>query len=275
MDFFIYLKAAVLGIVEGLTEFLPVSSTGHLIIAEKLLPLGQSASFVSSFEIIIQLGAILAVILYFFKRLWPWSGSPAERGSKWGLWLRVFIAVMPAVVLGLPLDDWIDAHLFNPATVAVTLIFYGIILIALETWFSKKSNDSIFNDPSSIPLRIALFIGLFQCLSLIPGTSRAAATIIGAIALGLSRTAAAEFSFFLAIPTIAGASLLKIVKNGLGFNTLEYSLLAVGFLTSFIIALIVIKLFMEFIRRHDFRVFGYYRIILGAAVIALIAAGVL
>lgn len=274
MDLFMILKAVILGIVEGITEFLPISSTGHMIIVEHFIKLSDNAVFTKSFEVIIQLGAILSVLVYFRKKLWPFVNDKAEKAQKLALWAKVIVAVLPAVVLGLLFDDLIDQYLFNPITVSIALIFYGVVLIVLE---SRKRDDSKIklNSVTDIGFKTAILIGSFQCLAMVPGTSRSAATIIGAMLLGSSRFAAAEFSFFLAIPTMIGASGLKIFKNGLAFTPAEWVTLGVGFVVSYIVAYFVIKVFMSYISKHDFKVFGYYRIVVGIVVLVLLSAGIL
>lgn len=271
-NFYTILKAIILGIVEGITEFLPISSTGHLIIAEKFISLSQNSSFVAAFQVIIQLGAILSVVVLFWKKLFPFGQGYEHSRKTMKLWLLVIVGVIPAAVLGFLFDDLIEQKLFNPLVVAIALIFYGIVLIILE---KGKKSDAKITDINLLPIKFALFIGLFQCLAMIPGTSRSAATIIGAMLLGLTRVAAAEFSFFLAIPTMFGASLLKIVKQGFSFTGFEWIIIAVGFAVSFLVALGVIKLFMDYISKKDFAIFGWYRIILGIIVIILLLSGVL
>ncbi len=267
MEFIVIFKAVLLGIVEGITEFLPISSTGHMILVDEFIKLSADKSFTTAFEVIIQLGAILSVVVIYFKKLWPFSGSSEEKKAKWLLWAKVIVAVLPAVILGFSFHKVIEEKLFNAYTVSAALIFYGIVIILLES-FRKKS--PVITDVADVTFKIALLIGFFQCLAMMPGTSRSAATIIGALLLGLSRPAAAEFSFFLAIPTMAGASLLKIVKNGLSFNADQWGIIAIGFVVSFLVAWLVIKLFINYIQKHDFRVFGYYRIVLGVIVLILL-----
>jgi undecaprenyl-diphosphatase len=271
-NFLAVLKAVILGIVEGFTEFLPISSTGHLIIVEKFIKLSENEPFVASFQVIIQLGAILAVLFIFWKRLFPFGHGVEHCKKTVRLWLLVVAGVIPAAVLGFLFDDFIEAKLFNPIVVAVALIFYGIVLIFIEK--IKKSENAKFLDVNMIPVWIAISIGFFQCLAMVPGTSRSGATIIGALLLGLSRGAAVEFSFFLAIPTMFGATLLKIVKNGLFFSSFEITLIVVGFVVSFITAFAVIKGFIDYISKKDFAIFGYYRIVLGVIIVALCAGGV-
>lgn len=263
-----FLKAFILSIVEGITEFLPVSSTGHMILVDSFLSLSANEKFSNAFMIIIQLGAILSVVVYFWKKIWILNDEKRIDKEKIELWKRVIAGVMPAVILGLLFDDFIDAHLFNATVVASMLIFYGIVLIIIEQKNAKKKTFAI-TEPKAIPYKIALIIGLFQCLAMVPGTSRSAATVIGGMLMGLSRAAAAEFSFFLAIPTMAGATMLKVIKEGLSFSVFEWSVILFGFVCSFAIALAVIKWFMAFIQKHDFKIFGWYRIVLGIVVLAL------
>ncbi len=269
MDLMMILKAILIAIVEGITEFLPISSTGHMILVDDFLKLSENKTFTTAFEVIIQLGAIASVVVYFWKDLWPFAGSPERQKATWTLWMKVIVAVLPAVVLGLMFDDTIEAHLFNSKVVAITLLVYGIALIVLERFNAKKASFKI-TSVSAIPFGLAIAIGCFQCLAMIPGTSRSAATIIGAMLLGLSRGAAAEFSFFLAIPTMVGATALTILKNGMAFSTFEWMVIGIGFLVAFIVAYAVIRFLMDFIRKHDFSVFGYYRIILGILVLIVL-----
>ncbi len=264
------LKAILFGIVEGITEWLPVSSTGHIILLDEFIKLQVSDAFMEMFEVVIQLGAILAVIILFFHKLNPFSPKKqeAEKKQTWLLWAKVVIGVVPSAVVGLLLDDWMDAHLYNYVVVAITLIVYGVAFLFAEKLRPQKGAlvESVFD----LDCKTALFIGLFQCLSLIPGTSRSGATILGAILLGVSRSAGAEFSFFLAIPTMLGASGLKLVKFLLSdtpAQSTELWVLAVGCLVSFLVSFAVIKGLMEYVRKHSFRVFGIYRILLGAAVL--------
>ena len=264
------LKAILFGIVEGITEWLPVSSTGHLILLDELVTLKVSEAFYEMFQVVIQLGAILAVILLFFHKLNPFSPKKSEKQKKktWQLWFKVVVAVIPSAVIGLLLDDWMDAHLYNYVVVAITLILYGIAFIFVERNNAKKA--FAIKDVHSIDLKTALLIGCFQCLSLIPGTSRSGSTILGGILLGVSRGAASEFSFFLAIPTMLGASALKLLKflmEGATATGLEIGVLIVGCLVSFVVSLVVIKGLMQYVRKHSFSVFGIYRIALGVLVL--------
>ena len=266
-------KVVLLSLVEGLTEFIPVSSTGHMIIVEQFLKLSENKQFVNAFEIIIQLGAILSVVVYYWNKIWPFSSkiSSQKRKEITLMWIKIIAAVLPAVVLGLLFDDVIDEHLFNPMTVSVMLVVYGILLIWLE---SGKKRKEKFKTIAELPVITALEIGIFQCLAMVPGTSRSAATIIGGVLLGLNRVLATEFSFFLAIPTMLGATLLKIIKIGSGLGNYEWFLIALGFVLSFIFAYGVIKVFMNHIKKHDFKIFGYYRIIVGIIILILFLTGV-
>ena len=264
------LKAILFGIIEGITEWLPISSTGHMILLDELVELQVSEAFYEMFQVVIQLGAIAAVLLLFFEKLNPFS-SRKDQGAKrhtWELWLKVVAAVLPSAVLGLLFDDWMDAHLYNYVVVAVTLIIYGVAFILVER--RNKSLQPRVSSVHGIDLKTAVLIGAFQCLSLIPGTSRSGSTILGGILLGVSRGAASEFSFFLAIPTMLGASALKLLKfilSDVPVTAMELGILAVGSLVSFGVSLVVIKKLMEFVRKHDFKPFGIYRIVLGAVVI--------
>ena len=256
-------------LIIAFTEWLPISSTGHLILLKELLPLSVTDEFWTMFEVVIQLGAICAVIFLFFHKLNPFSPQKTalEKRKTWDLWGHVVVAVIPAGVLGVLLDDWLDAHLYNYITVAITLILYGVAFLFLER--NRRSQPSI-RRTSEISWSVAVYIGLFQCLSMIPGTSRSGATILGAMLLGLSRSAAAEFSFFLAIPTMVGASFLKIlkfVKEGVGMTGQEAAILIVGCLVAFVVSLIAIRSLMNYVKRHSFAAFGVYRIALGLVVL--------
>ena len=264
------LKAILFGIVEGVTEWLPVSSTGHMILLDEFVHLNVSEAFYEMFQVVIQLGAILAVVLLFFHKLNPFSPkkSEAQKKDTWQLWLKVIVAVLPAAVLGVLLDDWMDAHLYNYVVVAITLVFYGVAFILME---KRNENRTMqVTNVYEIDYRTAILIGCFQCLSLVPGTSRSGATILGAILLGVSRPAGAEFSFFLAIPVMLGASALKVLKfllEGISATGLELSVLLAGCVVSFIVSVLVIKALMEYVRKHSFSVFGVYRIVLGVLVL--------
>ncbi len=265
-----FLKAVLFGIVEGITEWLPVSTTGHLILLDEFVKLQVSEAFYEMFQVVIQLGAILAVIVLFFHKLNPFSPKKdsIQKKDTWQLWFKVVVAVIPSAVIGLLLDDWMDAHFYNYIVVAIMLIVYGIAFLFVEKWNSSRSFK--ITDVNAIDYRTALLMGAFQCLSLIPGTSRSGSTILGAIILGVSRSAGAEFSFFMAIPTMLGASALKLLKfllEGAQAGGTEIMVLIVGCVVSFVVSLAVIKGLMEYVRKHSFSVFGVYRIVLGVAVV--------
>ena len=270
------LKAILFGIVEGITEWLPVSSTGHLILLDEFVKLKvyadrvQNEAFMEMFNVVIQLGAILAVVLLFFHKLNPFSPKKdtLQKKDTWQLWFKVVVAVIPSAVIGLLLDDWMDAHLYNYIVVAITLILYGVAFLFVEKLNQKRTVR--IGDVNDIDYRTAILIGAFQCLSLIPGTSRSGSTILGAILLGVGRSAGAEFSFFLAIPTMLGASGLKLLgflMDGVPFTPTSVAVLLTGCVVSFLVSLLVIKGLMEYVRKRSFSVFGVYRIILGIAVI--------
>jgi undecaprenyl-diphosphatase len=292
------IKVIVLGIVEGITEWLPISSTGHLILVGDVLSPGFSADFTGLFNVVIQLGAIIAVIVIFFNRLWPFHTkkhymgnqflNPADTGAagafqrfannylymdKIVLWLKIAVSSIPALIAGLLFEDWLEEHMHKPVPVAVMLIIYGVIFIVIEN-FNKTRRPRV-RKTSQIIFRDALLIGCFQALALLPGTSRSGATIVGALILGLSRVCAAEYSFFLAVPAMLGASAIKLFDFGLDFSPEEIICLVLGMAVSFIVSMFVIKALMNFVAKHDFKVFGYYRIVLGAAVIAAAAFGVI
>jgi undecaprenyl-diphosphatase len=260
------LKVILLGIVQGITEWLPVSSTGHMILVDEFVKLNFSATFISTFLVVIQFGSILAVLTIFFKKLNPFDGSKTkvQKMETIDLWLKVIVAVIPSGILGLLFDDAIESLFFNATTVAITLIVYGIIMILIE----NRNKKPKFNDFSQVTYKLAIGIGLFQCLALIPGTSRSGSTIIGAIILGSSRYVAAEFSFFLAIPTMLGASALKLLKAGFAFSGFEWFALGTGSVVAFIVSLFAIKFLMDYVKKHDFKIFGYYRIVLGIIVLS-------
>ena len=264
------IKAIIFGIVEGITEWLPVSSTGHLILLDEFMQLKVSAEFYEMFQVVIQLGAILAVIVLFFHKLNPFSSKKdaKQKHNTWVLWIKVVVAVIPSAVVGLLLDDWMDAHLYNYIVVAIMLILYGVAFIFVEKRNANK--PAAIAKVSRIDYRTALLMGCFQCLSLIPGTSRSGATILGGIFLGVSRAAAAEFSFFMAIPTMLGASALKLLKfmlSGVKATATEVGVLFVGCIVSFLVSVFVIKALMDYVRRNSFSLFGIYRILLGAVVL--------
>jgi len=260
-----FFSAVILGIVEGVTEFLPISSTGHLILVNRLV--GFTGNFANMFDVVIQLGAILSVVVYFWHRVYPFGSNKtiAERKAVWDLWRKTVVGVAPALLIGGTLGKHVEELLFNPLTVALALVIGGIILIVIE----KRNRFSRFNSITSLDYKTAFLIGLIQCLAMIPGTSRSAATIIGAMLLGASRSVAAEFSFFLAIPTMVAASTYSLLKTGAILSYTEWQVLATGFVVSFLVAWAVIAAFMKYIQRRDFRPFGYYRIIIGFAVLFL------
>ena len=282
------LKAVLFGIVEGITEWLPVSSTGHLILLNEFVTLQMSEEFNSMFDVVIQLGAILAVIVLFFHKLNPFapSKSSGEKKQTWALWFKVIAAIIPSGVVGVLFDDWMDEHLHNGIVVAIALIVYGIAFILVERRNNRGRYEKIkgkdgptvvmtrpktISDVHDISYKTAILIGLFQCLSLVPGTSRSGATILGAILIGVGRSAGAEFSFFMAIPTMLGASAIKGLKfllSGVQATGMEIGVLVVGCVVSFIVSLLVIKGLMEYVRKHSFSVFGVYRIVLGIVVLA-------
>ena len=269
------LKAILFGIVEGITEWLPISSTGHMILLDELVKLKVSGEFYEMFQVVIQLGAILAVILLFFHKLNPFSPKKdtVTKNQTWQLWFKVVAAVLPSAVIGLVLDDWMDAHFYNYIVVAIALIVYGVAFLYLERGDKKPAKIENVYD---IDYRTALLIGAFQCLALIPGTSRSGSTILGAIILGVARPAGAEFSFFLAIPTMLGASALKLLKfmlSGATATGTEIALLAIGCVVSFVVSLLVIRGLMEYVRKHSFASFGIYRIVLGVIVLGWFVIG--
>ena len=264
------LKVIFLGIVEGVTEWLPISSTGHMILVDEFLKLNVSADFKEMFFVVIQLGAILAVPIVFWKKLFPVSKNSTKEEKKqiWSLWFKVIVGVLPAAVLGLLLDDFLDAHLYNFVVVAIALVVYGVAFILVEKL--KKGKEYRIESVYDITYKDALVIGAYQVLSLIPGTSRSGSTILGGMLTGVSRTAAAEFSFFLAIPVMLGASALKVLKfvmAGFTATTLELALLAIGIVVSFLVSLVVIEFLMSFVKKHSFKAFGIYRIALGMILI--------
>lgn len=262
------LKVLVLGIVEGFTEWLPISSTGHMILVNEIIHLNVTEEFMSMFRVVIQLGAILAVVVLYFRKLNPWDSgkTQGQQRATFHLWIKIIVACVPAAVFGLLLDDWMDAHLYNGYVVSITLILYGALFILLET--KNKNKTFPVQRVTQISYQTALYIGLFQVLSLIPGTSRSGATILGAMILGCSRGVSAEFSFFLGVPVMFGASLLKMVKFGFHFTGAEIFYLIFGMVVAFIVSVYSIKFLMGYIKRNDFKFFGYYRIVLGVIVLA-------
>lgn len=267
------LKAVFLGIIQGITEWLPISSTGHMILANEIINLSVSAEFMEMFEVVIQLGSILAVVVLFFHKLNPFSPkkSSEEKRDTFSLWGKVIIGIIPAGVIGLLFDKQINSLFYNSLTIAITLIIYGVLFILVENR-NKKLQPKV-DSVKQISWQLALAIGCAQVLALIPGTPRSGATIIGAMLFGLSRTAAAEFSFFLAVPVMFGASALKLLKFGFNFTGMELAILLIGCVTAFLVSLAAIRFLMNFIKKHDFKPFGYYRIALG--IIILIVFGLL
>lgn len=268
MDFLEYIKVILIGIIEGITEWLPVSSTGHMLLFDAFLPIEMSEKFKEMFFVVIQFGAILAVIAVFCGKMLPFERRNKRFELKTDvlmLWVHVIIACIPAAVLGLLFDDFLEAHFGNAFTISLMLILYGIAFILIENY--NKKRESKIGSISEIDYKTALIIGCFQALSMIPGTSRSGATIIGALLLGVSRVAAAEFTFYLAVPTMLGASLLKLVKFGAFFTAEEIIVLFIGMSTAFGVSLAAIKFLMNYVKRHDFKVFGWYRIALGIVVL--------
>lgn len=261
------LQVIILGIVEGITEWLPISSTGHMILVEQFIKLNVTDSFMEMFRVVIQLGAIMAVVVLYFNKLNPFSLSKTkeERKDTWELWFKVLVSCIPAGVIGILFDDKIDAMFYNYITVAITLIVYGALFIIIEN--KNKDKKPKYNSLKKITYNIAFIIGLFQVLALIPGTSRSGATIVGALMFGVSRTVVAEYTFFLGIPVMFGASLLKLVKFGFNFTQAEVIILLVGMLTAFLVSILAIKFLMNYIKKNDFKAFGWYRIILGIIVL--------
>ena len=274
--FFELLKAVVYGVIEGITEWLPISSTGHKILAEQVLKFNLSADFMSMFRVVIQLGAILAVVVLYFKKLWPFCGdngrdSGVAKHIRWPIlwmWFKIIVACIPAIILGLLLDDWMDAHLYNSIVVALTLILYGVAFIVIERRPRVPSTTKL----SQISYKQALTVGAWQVLSLVPGTSRSGSTILGGMMGGLSRPCAAQFTFFLGIPIMAGASGLKLVKflaKGNVFTAPEIAVLAVGSVVAFLVSIAAIRFLMDYVKKHTFTVFGWYRIALGVVVLGI------
>lgn len=271
------IKSIILGIIEGITEWLPISSTGHLILADEFIRLDMSEEFMEMFNVVIQLGAILAVVVIFWKKLWPFTldktkgysyitkGGGLIKKDIMDMWFKVIVAMLPAAVIGIPFDDVLDKYLHNYIVVSAALIVYGVLFIVIER--RNRAKTPKYNGISQISYQIAFAIGIFQALSLVPGTSRSGSTILGAIIIGVSRVAAAEFSFYLAVPVMFGASLMKLLKFGFSFTGAEAAVLAVGMITAFLVSLAAIKFLMGYVRRHDFSAFGWYRIVLGAAVL--------
>ena len=271
MNFIELLKVIIIGIVEGITEWLPISSTGHMLLVDEVISLDMSDTFKEMFFVVIQLGAILAVIVLFWNKLFPFSFRKGDKFVKtdiMNMWIKVVVACIPTGVLGLLLDDFLEEHFGTPLTIAIMLIVYGIAFIAVETW-NKKRIPKI-NSIDEINYKTAILFGLFQSLAMIPGTSRSGATIIGALLIGVSRVVAAEFSFFLAVPTMLGASAYKLMKFGFNFSSQELITLIVGMVVAFVLSLLTIRFLMSYIQKHDFKAFGWYRIALGIAVLTMV-----
>jgi len=279
MEWIEYLKVIILGIVEGITEWLPISSTGHLILVDEFMKLNMSDAFKEMFDVVIQLGAIMAVFVIYFKKLIPIDAVKTDKdkhrlawnNEKLIMWCKILVASMPAAIIGLPFDDKLDELFYNAPTVAVMLIVYGIAFIVVEKLHRGKRFK--INDISEITFKTAALIGIFQVLALIPGTSRSGATIVGAMIIGVGRTAAAEFTFYLAIPVMFGASFLKLLKFGFAFTASEAAALILGMIVAFAVSIIAIKFLMNYIKKHDFTVFGWYRIVLGVLVLIMMFAG--
>lgn len=267
IDFIELIKVIFLGIVEGITEWLPISSTGHMILVDEFINLNVSNSFKDMFFVVIQLGAILAVVTLYFKKLNPFSPSKSkvEKKDTWTIWIKILIACVPAGIIGILFDDFLDEYLHTPIVIASTLIIYGILFIIIEIW--NKNRNAKITHIKDISYMTALMIGVAQVLSLIPGTSRSGATILAAILLGTSREVAAEFTFYLAIPVMFGASLLKLVKFGFAFTSQELIVLIVGMVVAYVVSIIAIKFLMQYIKKNDFKAFGVYRIVLGIIVL--------
>lgn len=272
MDFIEIVKVIILGIVEGITEWLPISSTGHMILVDEFIKLSVSEAFKEMFFVVIQLGAILAVITIYFKKLWPFASK--EKGfikkDIIDLWLKVLVAVIPAAIIGILFEDDIDRIFYNSTVIAITLIVYGILFIIIEK--IKKGKEGNIKDFKNLSYKTAFLIGVFQVLALIPGTSRSGATILGAMLLGTSRFIAAEFSFFLAIPVMFGASFIKILKFGLAFTSSELIILITGMIVAYVVSILAIKFLIGYIKKKDFTAFGYYRIVLGILVLIYFVA---
>lgn len=267
------LKVIFLGIVEGITEWLPISSTGHMLLVDEFFSLNVSDEFKEMFFVVIQLGAILAVVLLFWNKMWPFQfkdkSKPVVKAEIFSIWFKIVVACIPGAIVTILFDDYIEAHLHTPVVIAIALIFYGVAFIWIEGW--NRDRAPRIATLSDITYTTALYIGLFQVLSIIPGTSRSGATIIGALLIGVSRVAAAEFTFFVAVPVMFGLSFIKVIKYGFAFSGNELATLIIGSVTAFVVSLFVIKFLMSFIKKHDFKLFGWYRIVLGIVVLAYFA----
>ena len=266
------IKAILMGIVEGITEWLPISSTGHMILLEQIVKFNATEEFMSMFRVVIQLGAILAVVVLFWSKLWPFGiqhGRVVSKPTVWQLWFKVVVATIPVLLIS-PLDDWMEAHFYNYITVAAMLILYGVLFLVIE---NRRSAPRVAR-LEQITYKEAFIVGVWQMLAIIPGTSRSGATIVGGLLLGLSRACVAEFTFYLAIPVMAGASLLKVVKfvlSGVAMTGTEIAVLVVGCVVAFVVSLAAIRFLMDYVKRHNFKIFGVYRIVLGVIVLAVAA----
>lgn len=273
LSFIEILKVVFLGIVEGITEWLPISSTGHMLLVDEFITLDASDSFKDMFFVIIQLGAILAVVTIFWNKMWPFQMKDKTQSifkkDTWSMWFKTVVACIPGAVVTLLFDDFIEAHLHTAVVISIALIFYGIAFIVIENW--NKTRTPKVETLNDITYKTAFFIGMFQVLSIIPGTSRSGATIIGALLLGVSRVAAAEFTFFLAVPVMFGLSALKLIKFGLSFTGAELAILIIGCVVAYLVSIVVIKFLMGYIKKHDFKIFGWYRIVLGVIVLLYFA----
>lgn len=273
LSFIEILKVVFLGIVEGITEWLPISSTGHMLLVDEFITLDASDSFKDMFFVIIQLGAILAVVTIFWNKMWPFQMKDKTQSvfkkDTWSMWFKTVVACIPGAVVMLLFDDFIEAHLHTAVVISIALIFYGIAFIVIENW--NKTRTPKVETLNDITYKTAFFIGMFQVLSIIPGTSRSGATIIGALLLGVSRVAAAEFTFFLAVPVMFGLSALKLIKFGLSFTGAELAILIIGCVVAYLVSIVVIKFLMGYIKKHDFKIFGWYRIVLGIIVLLYFA----
>lgn len=273
LSFIEILKVVFLGIVEGVTEWLPISSTGHMLLVDEFISLNVSDDFKEMFFVVIQLGAILAVVTIFWNKMWPFQlkdkTQPVMKKDTWSMWFKTVVACIPGAIVTILFDDYIEAHLHTAVVISIALIFYGIAFIVIENWNKTRTpNVETLND---ITYKTAFLIGMFQVLSIIPGTSRSGATIIGALLIGVSRVAAAEFTFFLAVPVMFGLSALKMIKFGLSFTSAEFAILIIGCVVAYLVSIVVIKFLMSYIKKHDFKIFGWYRIVLGVIVLAYFA----
>lgn len=271
LDFIEVLKVIFLGIVEGITEWLPISSTGHMLLVDEFITLNMSDAFKEMFFVVIQLGAIFAVVVMFWEKMFPFQfkdkSQPIIKKDTFSLWFKVVVACIPGAVITILFDDYIEAHLHTPIVIAAALIFYGIAFIVIEAWNKKRMPNTYRLE--DITYRTAFLIGLFQVLSIIPGTSRSGATIIGALLIGVSRVVAAEFTFFLAVPVMFGLSAIKILKFGVSFTSVELLILIIGMVVAFAVSVLVIKFLMGYIKKHDFKAFGWYRIVVGILVVLI------